>query len=272
MGSWSPNEGYIRGEKALNPVRVTILGASGPYPGSDDLPSVIVCYGRTRLLLDSGEGTQHRVHEAGFSVASIRYILITHMHGDHILGLLPLLQSRSLSGTETEITIIGPEGIRDYIVENFKLLHFKPRFDVTVIELKGDDEIRLSNDITVYVVGLDHGINTYGYVLSFGGKRTLAYITDTRPVPRKLSSTVEEPDVLIHDATLSSSDSDLALEYKHSTAAEAAFVAKEIKAKMLLLFHISQRYRHNYEDHLREARKIFKYAWVAEKFMRIMIK
>lgn len=256
----------------MNPIRATILGASGPYPGSDDLPSVIVCYGRTRLLLDAGEGTQHRVHEAGFSVASIRYILITHMHGDHILGLIPLLQSRSLSGTETQVTIIGPEGIRDYLLENFKLLYFRPRFDVSVIELKGDDELRLSNDVAVQAIELDHGIATYGYALRFGGKRTLAYITDTRPLPRKLSSIIEEPDVLIHDATLSSNDSDLALEYKHSTAAEAAHVAREVGAKMLLLFHVSQRYRHGYEDHLREARKIFKYSWIARKFMRIMIK
>jgi len=256
----------------LNPIRVTVLGASGPYPGSDDLPSIAICYGRTRLLLDAGEGTQHRVHKAGFSVSSIRYVLITHMHGDHVLGLIPLLQSRSLSGTETQLTIVGPEGIRDYLLENFKHLYFRPRFDINVIELKGVDELQLSNDIIVQPVELDHGIATYGYVLRFGGKKTLAYITDTRPLPRKLSGVLEEPDVLIHDATLSSSDADLALEYRHSTAAEAACVAKEVKAKMLLLFHVSQRYRHRYEDHLREARKIFKYSWIAKKFMRVIIK
>ncbi len=68
--------------------------------------------------------------------------------------------------------------------------------------------------------------------------RKVVYAADTRPVHHEYA---ENADVLIHDSTFLSADADLAVEKKHSTAAEAAELAKELSAKRLVLFHFSAR-------------------------------
>ncbi len=255
----------------MNPVRVTILGASGPYPGSDDLPSVLIRYGSLTILLDAGEGVQHRLLHAGVSPASVSYIFITHFHGDHILGLLPLLQSRSLAGCDRELWVFGPAGISEYLLANFRMLKFMPRYEVRVGEVSDGKSLELQGGVKVAVVGLDHVIETYGYILDFGGRVRVSYITDTRPV-EGLAEVIEHSDLLIHDATFSSRDRELARNYGHSTAVDAARVARSARCSMLLLFHTSPRYRKSLNTLLAESRRVFENSWIAEKYMRVWLK
>ncbi len=255
----------------MNPIRVTVLGASGPYPGSDDLPSILISFGKLSILLDAGEGVQHRLQYVGSSVASINCILITHLHGDHVLGLIPLLQSRSLSGTEKPVTILGPPGLEEYLLSNFKLLFFKPRYEVILQEVRGGETIELSSNVTVNVLKLDHLLPTVGYVITFNNSRKISYVTDTRPLTSYIDG-IRGSDLLIHDSTFSVKDKELANEYGHSTAVDAARVAHCSEAKILLLFHISPRYRSLKTQLLHEARQYFRNSWVAERFMKVLIK
>ena len=255
----------------MNPVRVTILGASGPYPGSDDLPSILIRYGRLTILLDAGEGVQHRLLHAGASPAAVSYVFITHLHGDHILGLLPLLQSRSLAGCSKELWVVGPAGITEYLLTSFRMLKFTPRYEVKVVEVSDGMNLSLQGDVSATVVSLDHTIDTYGYVLNFGKKVKVSYITDTRPLD-KVSTVAEGSQLLIHDATFSSKDAELAKEYGHSTAVDAARIARVAGCSMLLLFHMSPRYRRSADALLAESRRVFKNSWIAEKYMRVWLK
>jgi ribonuclease Z len=92
--------------------------------------------------------------------------------------------------------------------------------------------------------------------------RKVVYSGDTKP-SKEIIRLAANADVLIHDCTLDSSHSNLAADFGHSTAAEAAGVAKAAKVRQLFLVHISPRY----EDHTileREARKVFKRSAVAQ--------
>ncbi len=256
----------------MNPIMIVVLGSKGPYAGSDDLPSVVIRFGKRVILLDAGEGVQHRLLNAGLSVAKVSLILITHLHGDHVLGLIPLLQSRSLSNVEKELTIVGPTGIREYLLTNFKLLRFVPCYSIRIYELQNNFGDLTIDNIHIKYLRVNHDVDTYGYMLGFHEKNkcvNICYVTDTRPI--NLSKYFGKCNLLIHDATFLSYDKDLANNYGHSTALDAAKAAKEVNAELLLLFHTSPRYDNEalFEE---EARRIFKYSYVAKKYMKLIIK
>ncbi len=255
----------------MNPVIITFLGSRGPYAGSDELPAVVIRFGRRVLLLDAGEGVQHRLMDVGVSVAKVSTILITHMHGDHILGLIPLIQSRSLSNVRKELTIVGPRGLREYLEANFKMLKFTPCFDVIIHEVdKGCGDLSIGG-LRLSYLRLDHDIDTYGYLINVGGNDevNICYVTDTRPI--SLNEYFTKCKILIHDSTFLSYDRDLAINYGHSTAADAAKAAIDVNAEMLLLFHMSPRYR-DLELFEAEARRYFRFSYVAKKFTKVFIK
>ena len=250
----------------MNPVVITFLGARGPYPGSDNLPSVLVTHSKLSILLDAGEGVQHRLHTAGKSVSSIKYVLISHLHGDHVLGLIPLLQSRSLAGTNTPLTIVGPEGLRNYLITNFKMLSFRPAYELIVYEVVSGSST--FGNLEISYQPLKHSLQTLGFKLALNGI-SLCYVTDTRPT-ESVIVLCQGVDVLIHDSAFFSKDSELAAEYAHSTSAEAAEIAKETRAGMLILYHISSRYK-DVSPLLNEARKIFPRSYVATQYLKLYL-
>ncbi|MEM2018316.1 MAG: ribonuclease Z [Zestosphaera sp.] len=284
----------------MNPVVVTFLGSRGPYPGSDDMPSVLVSYGGKNLLLDVSEGTQHRLLEIGKSVASVNPILITHMHGDHVLGLIPLLQSRSLAGITTPILVVGPAGLGTYLLKSFEYLYFYPEYQLVINEISEGEtcegfeglveplrELTCDSGSTVSIVRTDcckniiegpfkikafwvkHSIPTLAYRLDISEAVSICYVSDTMASENviRMCSKVK---VLIHDSTFSSDMSDKAREYTHSTATQASETALKCGAEMLILYHVSPRYK-NTEVLLSEARKIFRNTYVAEKYMKLYL-
>lgn len=66
-------------------------------------------------MFDCGEGTQHQVLHAPVKLTRIEKIFITHMHGDHIFGLPGLLSSRSFQGSNEELHIYGPLGLKEFL-------------------------------------------------------------------------------------------------------------------------------------------------------------
>ena len=85
------------------PFEVTILGSSSATPTSTRYPSaqLVNLLGRF-FLLDCGEGTQIQLRRYGFKIQKIQYICISHLHGDHYLGLIGLLSTMSLLNRKKE--------------------------------------------------------------------------------------------------------------------------------------------------------------------------
>ncbi len=270
MGARVLDERYLRGEGEVNPVRIVILGSQAPYPGSDNLPSVLIVWGKNHLLLDAGEGVQSKLLKVRVSPVVLKHILITHLHGDHVLGLLPLLQSRSLGGSKEKLTIVGPKGIKEYVVRSMNMLNFTPTYDIEFIEINKYDEVLSFSNIKVYAYPLIHTVPTLGFTINIGGKVKISYITDTRPLI-ELPEVVYDSYLLIHDATFSHNDLNLARDHLHSTSIEAALTALKSRSKLLILYHISPRYKDS-DTLVFEARRIFPHTYLAKKFLRVFIK
>jgi ribonuclease Z len=91
---------------------ICLLGTGGmqPLPGRH-LSAVLVRAGSSHILIDCGEGTQVAIRECGWGFAAIDTILLSHMHGDHVLGLPGLLLSlaNAQRPADRPLTIYGPE-------------------------------------------------------------------------------------------------------------------------------------------------------------------
>ncbi|MCW1305145.1 MAG: ribonuclease Z [Candidatus Parvarchaeota archaeon] len=126
---------------------------------------------------------------------------------------------------------------------------------------------RLQNGETITWKG--HKITpAKGTVLVKGKKVT--YIADTS-YDRILEEISKESDLLICEASFANEHKELAEEYAHLTAETAANIAKNAKAKELILFHFSQRYGDDLEHLHNEAKKVFPNTKLANDFMRIIL-
>ena len=93
-------------------MEVTFLGTSSAVHSKDrNHPSIAVKAFGDVFLFDCGEGTQRQLLHTNVSPMKISKVFITHFHGDHILGLPGLLQSMSLNGRESKLTVYGPKGL-----------------------------------------------------------------------------------------------------------------------------------------------------------------
>ena len=101
--------------------------------------------------------------------------------------------------------------------------------------------------------------------------RKIVYTGDTRPCA-SVESASQGADLLIHDCALASDMAEWARETKHSTAAEAAEIARRSGVARLVLTHISSRYSEDSSILLKEARSIFEKSTVAEDLMSLEIR
>ena len=146
-------------------LEITFLGTSGSIPTrSRNLPSIAVFYEGEILLFDCGEGTQRQMTFAKLSLQKISKIFITHLHGDHILGLPGLLQTMDLNGRTRLLEIYGPIGISSFI-ESIKLtVPHSINFPLSVYEVTKDHVLTHPKYI-IESAFMDHSISCLGYAL-----------------------------------------------------------------------------------------------------------
>ncbi len=92
-------------------INVTFLGTGSSIPTARrSHPATLLKYKAENILVDCGEGTQRQFRHAHLNPCKITKILISHWHGDHVLGLPGLLQTLNLNGYQGELQIYGPKG------------------------------------------------------------------------------------------------------------------------------------------------------------------
>lgn len=121
---------------------VSLLGVGGGMPMPNRfLSSLMINYKGKKILIDCGEGCQVSMRLLGWGFKSLDLILITHLHGDHINGLLGLLSTIGNSGREEPLTVIGPKGMEESIKAFRVLVPYLP-YDLNVIEIREEEDFK----------------------------------------------------------------------------------------------------------------------------------
>ncbi|HEY4323336.1 MAG TPA: ribonuclease Z [Mucilaginibacter sp.] len=146
---------------------VTILGSSSATPIFNRNPSSQVLNINERLyLIDCGEGTQQQLLRFDIKASRIDHIFISHLHGDHYLGLVGLLSSLHLNGRKKKLRIFSPPQLKEIIDIQLNysetILEYPLEYTFTNPQIS---EVVLENqEIIVETIPLDHGIACTGFV------------------------------------------------------------------------------------------------------------
>lgn len=299
---------------------ITILGCGAATPTLRHAPSAqAVNWQGKWILLDCGEGLQTNLRKYKIPLQKIDLICISHMHGDHVLGLPGLLGSMNLFGRERSLRIAGPSAIMSYVRQALALTETYVRFPLEFIDCARLDSqpVIKWGDNAVYGFAVKHRIEAYGFkftheasthklykdsIESYGLGRSeilslksgtdvtrpdgsvlkvvehcealksainYTYSGDTRPTESVMDA-ARDADVLYHEATFLQDLAATAKSTGHSTAQQAATLANEAKARLLILGHLSSRYRDESKV-LDEARAIHPNVRLADEGLRIRL-
>lgn len=202
------------------------------------------------MLLDIGEGTVGQLLrsplEFGPHLERIRAVWISHPHADHHLGILRLLHERKASNP---VVLLAPRPL-------FALLREYAEIDSSIkgayIEIdcadlrwnnpRANEPLHKALGITqCQSIQVTHCAHAYGVILDGTCFGRLVYSGDCRPSER-LAQAAQGADLLIHEATFEDGMEAEAALKRHSTISEALSVARQMKAKQVILTHFSQRY------------------------------
>lgn len=241
----------------------------------------------------------------------INHIFISHLHGDHYLGLMGLLFTMHLNHRANDLHLYSHRGLDEIIIAQLKysnsILRFKLIFHM--LNPGAHEVIYEDNQLTIEGIPLKHKLDCTGFlfrekqkprridkdrlphdltlqqlaalktgadVVDESGKvryknadltlsprksRSYAYCSDTA-FDENLVNIIQQVDVLYHEATFMEREKDKAIETLHSTAAEAATIARQGNVGKLLLGHFSARYK-ELEPLLEEARMVFSNSYLA---------
>jgi len=146
-------------------LRVTFLGTSGAVPTTERAPSAILINREgDRLLFDCGEGTQRQMmrYSTGFTVS---HIFVTHLHGDHILGIPGLIQSWDFHERDDTLTIHTPPGTSRHIEQLTRLGGHQPGFPIRINEVHPNETAVRMEEYEVRVFETNHHTKSQGYAL-----------------------------------------------------------------------------------------------------------
>jgi ribonuclease Z len=145
--------------------RVTVLGTAAAAPTRErGLPALAVEREGMTLLFDCGEGTQRQMVSARPSVSNPKHILITHLHGDHLLGLLGLIQSMALQDRREPLHIYGPGGLDRIVQFNISALRVYVPFEVRFKRVTPGLVLK-EKEFTIRAHRTKHTADSYAYRL-----------------------------------------------------------------------------------------------------------
>jgi len=150
----------------LTDLRVIFLGTAGSIPTPQrGLPAIAIQRKNELLLFDCGEGVQRQMIEAGVGFHRKTKVFVTHMHGDHMLGLPGLFQTMSLLDREKKLEVYGPAGIIAFVEAIKQTVHFSLTFPIEVHEIKEAGLACEEREYGVYATWADHVTPGLAYAL-----------------------------------------------------------------------------------------------------------
>ncbi|MFK5878963.1 MAG: ribonuclease Z [Flavobacteriaceae bacterium] len=296
-------------------MKLTILGCHSATPRVSANPtSQVLEIKNHTFLIDCGEGTQVQLRKYKVKFSKIKHIFISHLHGDHVFGLIGLISTFRLLNRETEINVFGPKGVKEFIVTQLRLSGSHTGQPIKFHELTSKESKLIFEDkkVEVHTIPLKHRIYTNGFLfkeklgerklnmsaiskypeieicdyqnlkngkdfklqdgklikndsLTFDPEKSLSYAfcSDTA-YSESIIPIIKNVDLLYHEATFLNDKIELAKTTKHSTATQAATIAKLANVNQLIIGHYSNRYKSK-EEFLKEAEIVFSNTLLADE-------
>lgn len=159
------------------PMQLTVLGTGSATPTLWRNPTAqVLDVAHEYYLIDCAEGTQTELLKNKIRPGRLKYIFISHLHGDHYFGLIGLLTSLSLGKRTDDLFLIGPPGLMEVLTLQLKLSDTRLSFQIHFTEVRTGESYQVFENqyLTVYTIPLIHRIHCSGYL--FREKTTLRKI------------------------------------------------------------------------------------------------
>lgn len=300
---------------------IYVLGCGSALPTLRHNPSAQLLNVRDKLfLIDCGEGTQLSLRRTRQKFTRLSHIFISHLHDDHLFGLIGLISTFALTGRVAPLFLHAPADLQSLLQPQLDYFCRDISFEVRFCPLPTTKEktvIYEDKSLTVSCFSLIHRVPCWGFlfeekgllphirrdmidfleiphyaiqsikegagwttadgefyphealVTPSGQARSYAYCSDTA-YHSQLPAFIHGVDLLYHEATFADEHSQRARETLHSTARQAATIAREAEAKSLLIGHFSSRY----DDEtplLKEAQEVFPQTQLAKEGLYLQL-
>ena len=147
-------------------LRVVFLGTAGSVPTPKrSLPAILIQRKGEQIMFDCGEGVQRQMIKAKVGFHRKMKVFITHMHGDHVLGLPGLLQTMALLDRERKLEVYGPPGIKRFLEDIRETVQFVLTFSVEIYEISEAGVVCEEEEYFVQAVWANHVIPSLAYSL-----------------------------------------------------------------------------------------------------------
>lgn len=302
-------------------IEINILGTTAGIPTRQRAhPAIYLIYRGEKefcFLFDCGEGTQRQIILAGLNLMKINDIFITHLHGDHYLGIFGLIDTMNFEDRERALRIYTPEARKMSHLLNILNSGCEKGFEILMKDVPIDDneivDLLRTDEFKVVATPVEHTVPAVAYGLiekekvgidkeklrkmglplqaemyreikekgriQFKGReikledicvirkgKKIVYSGDTR-ICHNLIKLAQNADLLIQDCTYFNCEG--FEEYEHTCIEDLIDAAGKIKAKKIILTHISRRYQDPAK--LREIIKDYPHWEIAEDLMKVKV-
>lgn len=228
-------------------MNLRFLGTSSSFlEKNNDAPCYLV---DGKYLIDCGCSVITTLINNGIDVAGIEYVLFTHMHHDHYIGLAGLLfyMWHTCKKDIRSLTLIGPENMPDVVEKLLDFIQFDRKDMPKLITVKCGDTID-TDELNIAVGDCYHPVSACCYLLTdkFDGKR-LAISGDTS-FKEDMAVLFKDADAIIHDCTLGTSnvtDDPATRACGHSTVFEAIRLCEKANIPLLFPVHLDTENLHS---------------------------
>ena len=156
-------------------MQLTFLGTGSAMPTGRRFQTGLLVEADRPLLVDCGSGVLHALARTNVGYEGVDTVLLTHHHLDHVSDLLALMKARWLAG-ETDLTVAGPPGTRDLVVELLDVHEYmQDRLDLNLQEVSAGGSFELagfemaSRETTHSMTCLAYRLGADGTAVVFSG-------------------------------------------------------------------------------------------------------